>query len=75
MDSAQNSAMEQAERMRSWMSRQYLIPGRQGHASVRLDASIGCSEYREGDNMQQLLERADAALCAERNPAEHRRTA
>ena len=32
LDSAENTALEQAERLRAWISRQYLIPGRPGHA-------------------------------------------
>jgi diguanylate cyclase (GGDEF)-like protein len=75
LDAAENTALEQAERLRSWVSRQYLIPGRPGHASVRLDASIGCAEHREGDTVQAILERADAALCVRRDPTVQRRTA
>jgi diguanylate cyclase (GGDEF)-like protein len=75
LDAAENTAIEQADRLRSWISRPYLIPGRPGHASVRLDASIGCAEYREGDTVQGILERADAALCVRREPTVQRRTA
>lgn len=75
LDAAASTAVEQAERLRAWVSRQYLIPGRPGHASIRLDASIGCAEYREGDTVQGILERADAALCASCEPAQQSRTA
>lgn len=75
LDASESIAIEQAERLRSWMGRQYLIPGRPGHASVRLDVSIGCAEYREGDTVQGVLERADAALSVRREPTAQRRTA
>lgn len=75
LDGAASTANAQAERLRGWIGRPYLIPGRPGHASVRLDASIGCTEYRKGDTVQGILERADAALCIGREPAEQRRTA
>ena len=55
----------QIARLQSWICRPYLVPGRSGHVSVRLGASIGIAEYREGDNLQDLLERADAELCAQ----------
>jgi diguanylate cyclase len=72
---AASSVTEQAERLRASIGRQYLIPGRPGHASVRLDASIGCAEYREGDTVQGILERADRVLCAIREPVAQKRTA
>lgn len=75
VDAAENSAVEQGERLRSWICRQYPIPGRLGHGSVRLDVSIGCAGYREGDNVQGVLERADDALRVGREPAAQRRTA
>ena len=52
----------QVARLHSWICRPYLVPGRSGHLSVRLKASMGLSEYREGDSLQELLERADAEL-------------
>jgi diguanylate cyclase len=75
LDTAENTALEQAERLRAWISRQYMIPGRSGHASIRLDVSIGCAECRKGETLQGILERADAALCARREPAQQRRSA
>ena len=54
----------QIARLQSWICRPYLVPGRSGHVTVRLGASIGLAEYREGDSLQELLERADAGLCA-----------
>jgi diguanylate cyclase (GGDEF)-like protein len=68
-------AKANAARLQSWICRPYLVPGRSGHVSVRLAASMGLAEYREGDSLQGLLERADAALCAERETARNKMTA
>ncbi|WP_348261249.1 GGDEF domain-containing protein [Telmatobacter sp. DSM 110680] len=65
----------QITRLQSWICRPYLVPGRSGHASIRLGASIGIAEYREGDNLQDLLERADAKLCAQQEIARRKLTA
>jgi diguanylate cyclase (GGDEF)-like protein len=65
----------QVARLQSWICRPYLVPGRSGHVSVRLDVSIGLAEYREGDNLQVLLERADAGMCAQQKSARKKLTA
>lgn len=65
----------QIARLQSWICRPYLVPGRAGHLSVRLGASIGLAEYRESDTLQELLERADADLCAGRESARGQLTA
>ncbi len=75
LDAAESTATEQADRLQTWIGKPYLIPGRPGRASIQLDALIGCAEYREGDTVQGILERADAALCTRREPADKRRTA
>jgi len=65
----------QVARLHSWICRPYLIPGRSGHSSVRLGVSIGLAEYGEGDSLQELLERADSELCAQRETAQKKLTA
>jgi diguanylate cyclase (GGDEF)-like protein len=75
LDAAESTAIEQADRLQTWIGKPYPIPGRPGHARVQLDALIGCAEYREGDTVQGILERADAALCTRREPADKRRSA
>jgi len=72
---AEGATKEQAERLRAWISRHYLIPGRSGHASVHLEVAIGYAEHREGGTVQAILERADAALKARPGAALHRKTA
>jgi diguanylate cyclase (GGDEF)-like protein len=75
IDTAETAAIEQGERLRSWICKPYPIPGKIGHPSVRLDASIGCAEYRDGDSAQEVLERADAALRMGCEPAFQLRSA
>ncbi len=68
-------AKRQIPRLASWISGPYQVPGRSGHVSIRLAVSIGVAEYREGDNLQEILERADAALCAEQELTRKRMSA
>jgi diguanylate cyclase (GGDEF)-like protein len=74
-DAVEGTTKEEAERLRTWISRPYLIPGRPQNASVHLEAAIGYAEPREGDTVQAILERADAAINARPGPMLHRRTA
>jgi diguanylate cyclase (GGDEF)-like protein len=75
LDCPADDARRQVPRLASWISGPYQVPGRSGHVSVRLDVSIGIAEYRDGDNLQEILERADAALCAERELVRKRMSA
>jgi diguanylate cyclase (GGDEF)-like protein len=75
LDSPKSQASLQAERLRSWICRPYNVPGRSGHVSVHMDASIGITEYREGDSLLDLLERADVAGWAQQGPAQDEKTA
>jgi diguanylate cyclase (GGDEF)-like protein len=75
LDSREADAKGQVTRLRSLIAGPYQVPGRSGHVSVRLAASIGIAEYRQGDNLEEILERADAALCAEQKLARNRMTA
>ena len=75
LDCAGLDVKGQIARLQSWICRPYLVPGRAGHVSVRLAASFGLAEYREGDNLQELLERADKALCVMQESARKRLTA
>jgi len=73
LDVAPGAAIEQAERLRAWISsRQYPVPGRPKHASVRLDAAIGFAVYREGDTLLEILERAEAVLAGSGKPGRQR---
>jgi diguanylate cyclase (GGDEF)-like protein len=66
LDCPAADARVQIARLQTWISGPYQVPGRSGHVSVRLSAAIGLSEFRDGDSLQAILERADAALRAQR---------
>lgn len=65
-----NSDAEQATgrmaRLHSWICGAYRVPGRSRPISVRLDAGLGLAEYQPRESLYELLERADAELCAHR---------
>jgi diguanylate cyclase (GGDEF)-like protein len=75
LDCAGNEARGQATRLHAWISKPYHVPGKTGYANVRLDVSIGFAECREGDCLQDLLERADAELLSRRAHGHERMTA
>jgi diguanylate cyclase (GGDEF)-like protein len=75
LDCAATDARAQSARLQSRICGPYQVPGRSGHVSVRLNSSVGLIEYREGDCLEAILERADAALCAERQQSRNQMTA
>jgi diguanylate cyclase (GGDEF)-like protein len=56
----------QIARLHKSVSKPYHVPGRTGYVKARLDITLGLAEYRDGDHLQNLLERADAELCSHR---------
>jgi diguanylate cyclase (GGDEF)-like protein len=75
LDTIGADARGQVARLRSWICRPYHLPARNGSVSVRLDASFGLAEFREGDSLLELLERADAEVCAQRQRMRTQKTA
>jgi diguanylate cyclase (GGDEF)-like protein len=75
LDCGGADARGQIGRLQSWICGPYEVPGRSGHVSVRLATAIGLAEFREGDSLQEILARADAALCSEREQARNQMTA
>ncbi|MGA9585600.1 MAG: GGDEF domain-containing protein [Terracidiphilus sp.] len=75
LDCAAVEAKAQIIRLQSWLCGPYQVPGRSGHVSIRLSTAIGLAEFCEGDNLQEVLGRADAALCFDRGRAENQMTA
>ncbi len=75
LDCPATDAKRQVPRLASWISGPYQVPGRSGHVNVRLAVSIGIADYREGDKLQEILERADAAMCAEQELTRKRMSA
>ena len=65
----------QIARLQSWICGPYAVRSRCGHVHVRLEVSIGLAEFQSGDDLNSLLDRADADLCAFRDTARDRRLA
>jgi diguanylate cyclase (GGDEF)-like protein len=62
LDCNMAGARSQAERLMNWVCGNYSIGGGSGQSKVKLDASIGLSEYISGENFKSLLARADAEM-------------
>jgi diguanylate cyclase (GGDEF)-like protein len=71
LDCDLNGAKSQIERMRKWILGAYTIQlgeGR-GELKVDVDASIGMAQWQPGETIQQVVERADAAMYKEKRLA------
>lgn len=66
LDDVGEEIRSKTERLRSAICRKYHVPGRSGYVNVPLSASIGVAEYREEDDVQAVLERADLDMCRDR---------
>ena len=75
LDNAGPEVRAQIDRLGSAISRRYHVPGRTGYVKIPLTVALGISEYCEGDDVQQMLERADEQLCRERSRRRQERTA
>ena len=71
LDEAGAEMHSQLERLRRAISKRYHVPGRTGYVNVPLTVSTGLAEYQDGEDVQELLERADGALCRERGAGVH----
>jgi diguanylate cyclase (GGDEF)-like protein len=65
------SAKAQMERMGEWAFGDYTIQVGAGadEAKVRVDAAVGLVQWRPDENLQQVIERADAAMYKEKKLA------
>jgi diguanylate cyclase (GGDEF)-like protein len=64
LDCGMREASAQADRLREWVCGNYTVEGREGARKLRVDASIGLAEHLEGEAMNELIARADAAMYA-----------
>ena len=64
LDCDLNAAKTQIERMQKWVFGEYTIPlgAGKGELKVNVDASIGVAQWQPGETLQQVIERADAAM-------------
>src|SRR5208282_6033196 len=61
-DSGLEEAEAQTERLRKWVCGNYSVAGKTGTLKLRVDASIGLAAHASGEEMNELVGRADAAM-------------
>lgn len=61
-DCALAEAEAQVVRLRKWICGSYTVRGKAGELKLSVDASIGLAEHGAGEEMKELLARADAAM-------------
>ena len=61
-DSGIEEAEAQTERLRKWVCGNYSVPGKNGTLKLRVDASIGLAAHVPGEEMNEIVGRADAAM-------------
>ncbi|MDE3200370.1 MAG: GGDEF domain-containing protein [Acidobacteriota bacterium] len=75
LDNALDAAEVQTKRLQQWVCGKYAIETRSGQVSIDVCASIGLAEYRSGESIKDLFDRADAAMYAKKSNGRSPRTA
>jgi diguanylate cyclase (GGDEF)-like protein len=73
-DCALPEAQARAERLRKWICGSYTLEGRQGEIKLQVHASVGLALRDNDETMNELIERADAAMYAEKELARRKRS-
>jgi diguanylate cyclase (GGDEF)-like protein len=68
-DGSFKDAEQQIERVRRWVCGNYELRGPSGPVKLRVDASIGLAEHRQGELLNDLVARADERMYAEKATA------
>jgi diguanylate cyclase (GGDEF)-like protein len=66
LDCGTESARAQTDRLRQWVCGNYKVHGTNGLTTLKVNASIGVAEYSPGEAMNSVIERADAAMYADK---------
>jgi diguanylate cyclase (GGDEF)-like protein len=66
LDCGKESASSQTDRLRQWVCGNYKVHGINGLKTLKVNASIGLAEYFKGETMKSVIERADAAMYADK---------
>jgi diguanylate cyclase (GGDEF)-like protein len=68
LDGDTAAAQTQIERLQKWVFGDYTIRPGKGSAEVKIkvDAAVGMAEWRSGESKKSLVERADAAMYAQK---------
>jgi diguanylate cyclase (GGDEF)-like protein len=72
-DCGLEEAEAQTKRLRKWVCGDYTIRGKCGELKLPVNASIGLAARRVGEQMKELVERADAAMYGQKANAPTRR--
>jgi diguanylate cyclase (GGDEF)-like protein len=72
-DCGLEEAEAQTERLRKWICGDYTVRGKGGELKIRVSASIGLTVRQAGEQMKDLVERADAVMYGEKANAPARR--
>lgn len=62
LDYGLEDAKPQIDRLSSWVSGAYKVPGRINDLDIRVDVLIGMAEHRPAEILQDLLDRVDADM-------------
>ncbi len=65
-DCALTEAEAQVVRLRKWICGNYTMRSKAGEVKLRVDASVGLAERAPGEEMKELMARADAAMYVEK---------
>jgi diguanylate cyclase (GGDEF)-like protein len=68
LDGASSAVEPQIERLRKWVFGEYSVkPGPDAkEVKISVDASIGLAQWNPGENLEQVIERADAVMYKEK---------
>jgi diguanylate cyclase (GGDEF)-like protein len=66
LDCDRETAKAQTERLRQWVCGNYKIHGVNGLKTLKVNASIGLAAHIKGEPMIKVIERADAAMYADK---------
>jgi diguanylate cyclase (GGDEF)-like protein len=69
IDGSLKDAEQQIERVRRWVCGNYELRAHSGPVKLRVDASIGIAEHKQGELLNELLARADERMYAEKTTA------
>lgn len=62
LDCGLEDAKPQIGRLSTWVSGGYKVPGRMIDLDIRVEVSVGTAEHRQGERLQDLLDRVDADM-------------
>jgi len=74
MDCDLHGATAQIERLKRWVFGEYTLrPGKgMAEVKVKVDAAVGVAQWQSGEGIKQLIERADAAMYAQKKQSTNR---